>query len=137
MFSIWVDQAHGPIALQTATDLPTPFLRSAPYRTTVIPAVGQHMGLRIRHRLKGLDLVSGHLDLALKDHAFLLADRFLTIQLTRQRTALTPYRAKTSSQVKTASFLQSHWVGKMEPSLTLEHKIRWAGSFSSTFSPPF
>jgi LmbE family N-acetylglucosaminyl deacetylase len=52
-----------------------------------------------------------------------------------------PYRAKTSSQViysrKTASFLQSHRVGKMEPSLTLEHKIRWAGSFSSTFSPPF
>ena len=53
----------------------------------------------------------------------------------------TPYRAKTSSQVfysrKTAIFLRSQWVGRMEPSLTLEHKIRWVGSFSSTFSPPF
>ena len=54
---------------------------------------------------------------------------------------LSPYRAKTSSEVfysrKTVVFVRSSSVGRMGSSHKMEHKIRWVGSFSNTFSPPF
>ena len=53
----------------------------------------------------------------------------------------TPYPVKTSPQGfysrKPATTVRSAGIGRMEPSLNLEHKTRWVGSSSRTFSRPF
>jgi hypothetical protein len=52
-----------------------------------------------------------------------------------------PYPVKTSPQGfysrKLATTVRSAGIGRMEPSLNLEHKTRWVGSSSGTFSRPF
>jgi hypothetical protein len=54
---------------------------------------------------------------------------------------LNPCPLKTSPQVfysrKSATPVLSSVIGRMEPSLPLEHNNRWIGSFCTTFSQPY
>lgn len=79
--------AEPAVALQAAADVLAPVHRRLPHAPTVIPAVTHNLGGRVRRRVEVRSRRHRQVHLAVAGEAFPVTDRFVAVQLRRQRPA--------------------------------------------------